>query len=80
VQISHVQPGTSIQCSQGILWITCSGDWRQESCPDIVLSSGEQYLPAKNGRVVIEAMCDATLRLSQERAPRGVRVLSPRQA
>jgi hypothetical protein len=76
VKISHAQPNTSVQCREGILWITCSGDRTQKDCPDIVLSAGEHYTPAKNGRVVIEAMCDASLKLSQEQAPRGLRLFS----
>jgi hypothetical protein len=68
LHLSHVQPNTSIQCRDGILWITCSGDRTQTDAPDILLSAGEHYLPATNGDVVIEAMRDASLSLTQEPA------------
>jgi hypothetical protein len=74
MHISHVQPKTSIQCREGVLWITCSGDRMRERSLDILLSAGEHYIPATNGHVVIEAMSDASLRLTQEHAPRGLRL------
>lgn len=66
VQISQIQPDTAIQCNEGVLWITCSGDQVQAHNPDILLSAGERYTPAENGRVVIEAMSEAGLSLIQE--------------
>jgi hypothetical protein len=65
VQITHAPSNTTIQCGAGILWITCSGDRRQDDCPDILLSAGERYVPAPNSHVVIEAMRDARLSLTQ---------------
>lgn len=50
--------GQSITCTSGVLWLTVSGDKR-----DILLGSGESLTVASKGRVVIEAVDSARLKL-----------------
>jgi hypothetical protein len=51
INISHPQPGLSIECEQGVLWITIAGDIN-----DHTLLSGESYVVQDTHLVVIEAM------------------------
>ena len=47
-----------IQCLRGELWITQAG-----SADDIVLLTGESFVPAPRGRVVIQALSEARVAL-----------------
>ena len=51
--------GSRIECVAGGLWITQAGDER-----DIVLRAGQTFVPAREGRVVVQALCDARVRLA----------------
>ena len=48
------QPGTTVVCEQGILWLTQSEDYK-----DYFLQPGEQIVIEKKGNVLIEAMSAA---------------------
>ncbi len=48
------QPGTTVVCEQGILWLTQS-----EDAQDYFLKPGEQLVIEKKGNLLIEAMSAA---------------------
>ena len=48
------QPGTTVVCEQGILWLTQS-----EDAQDYFLQPGEQMVIEKKGNLLIEAMSAA---------------------
>jgi hypothetical protein len=48
------QPGTTVVCEQGILWLTQSEDFK-----DYFLRPGEQMVIEKKGNVLIEALSTA---------------------
>lgn len=48
------QPGTTVVCEQGILWLTQSNDYK-----DYMLKAGEQVVINKTNNVLIEAMSEA---------------------
>lgn len=50
LRLSDAQPGTAIECKEGVLWVTSAGD----AC-DHVLFPGDRYQPAGK-KVIIEAM------------------------
>jgi hypothetical protein len=50
------QPGTTVVCEQGILWLTQS-----EDAQDYFLQPGEQMVIEKKGNVLIEAMSAARI-------------------
>lgn len=54
--------GTEITCLQGILWVT-----QQDDGQDYILNSGDSLVISRRGRVVIEAMSDAILRITPEK-------------
>lgn len=54
VQLSVIRQPTTIECKQGILWITRPGDYG-----DYILRSGGRYVPGEHEKVVIEALQDA---------------------
>lgn len=51
--------GTEIACLQGILWVT-----QQDDGQDYILNSGDRMVISRRGRVVIEAISDAILRIT----------------
>ncbi|MGB9673600.1 MAG: DUF2917 domain-containing protein [Anaerolineales bacterium] len=51
--------GTEIHCLQGILWVT-----QQDDGQDYVLQSGDSMVVSRRGRVVIEAINDAIVRIT----------------
>jgi hypothetical protein len=54
VNISHPQPGLTIECEKGVLWVTVAGDIN-----DHTLEAGESYVIQDANSVVIEAVEDA---------------------
>lgn len=51
--------GLAIECSEGILWVTQEGDRK-----DYVLETGQRFVVARRGSVVVEALTDARLRVA----------------
>ncbi len=58
--LDEVQPKMAIECKQGVIWVTHSGD-RQ----DYVLRPGRHFLPQGKGSVVIEAIADACVDIAE---------------
>ncbi|MBI3151848.1 MAG: DUF2917 domain-containing protein [Chloroflexi bacterium] len=58
LNLSHPHPGVSIECEQGIIWITSAGDIN-----DYTLMAGESYVAQDSGSLVIEAVQDAVVNL-----------------
>ena len=56
VNISHPQPGLTIECEKGVLWVTVAGDIN-----DHTLEAGESYVIQDANSVVIEAVEDAVV-------------------
>lgn len=63
IHLSDAHPGVAIECKQGVVWVTRTGDGR-----DTILTAGESYLPGKGGKIVIEAMRDAMICLADDSA------------
>lgn len=61
IQLSDAHPGVAIECKQGVIWVTRTGDHQ-----DTILTAGESYQPAKGGKIVIEAMRDAMICLADD--------------
>jgi hypothetical protein len=60
LKLDEAQPRMAIECQQGVLWVTSSGDYR-----DHMLIPGQRYTPVENSRVVIEALDDARLDIAE---------------
>ena len=54
LSLNDTQPRMAIECKNGVIWVTRSGDGK-----DYVLRAGRRYEPKKPGSLVIEAMDDA---------------------
>lgn len=63
VNISHPQPGLTIECEKGVLWVTVAGDLN-----DHTLEAGDCFVVQENSSVVIEAVEDAIVLLSDASA------------
>lgn len=60
LSLQEAQPGMAIECKQGVLWVTSTGDYN-----DHMLTAGERFQPRCSGEVVIEALDDACLELAE---------------
>jgi len=60
LSVENSQPHMAIECKEGVLWVTATGDNR-----DHMLYAGERYEPLENSKVVIEALKDASLDLEE---------------
>ena len=60
LKLDEPQPRMAIECKQGVLWVTSTGDYR-----DHMLIPGQRYTPAKNSQVVIEALDDARVDIAE---------------
>ena len=58
--LSEAQPRMAIECKEGVVWVTRSGDLQ-----DYVLRPGRHYTSGSKGRVVIEAMDDACVDIEE---------------
>lgn len=59
--LNNLQHRMAIECKQGVLWVTSSGDK-----DDHVLSAGQFYMPVNNKKVVIEAIDDSCVDLEEQ--------------
>lgn len=57
-RIDSYEPWTEIVCKKGILWLTQTGDGY-----DHILSAGEHFVSDRKGRVLIEALPEAMIRI-----------------
>jgi hypothetical protein len=60
LKLEEAQPRMAIECKQGVIWVTSSGDYR-----DHMLSAGQCYIPVNNSQVVIEALHDALVDIEE---------------
>ena len=60
LKLEEAQPRMAIECKQGVIWVTSSGDYR-----DHMLSAGQCYKPVKNSQVIIEALHDARVDIAE---------------
>ena len=60
LKLDEAQPQMAIECKQGVIWVTSSGDYR-----DHMLLAGQYYMPVKNSQVVIEALNDARVDIAE---------------
>ena len=60
LKLEEAQPHIAIECKQGVIWVTSSGDYR-----DHMLAAGQSYIPVKNSQVVIEALHDALVDIEE---------------
>ncbi len=58
--LDEVQPKMAIECKEGVIWVTHSGDPQ-----DYVLRPGRHFLPKGKGSVVIEAIADACVDIAE---------------
>jgi len=58
LNLTHPRSGVSIECEQGIIWVTSAGDIH-----DYTLAAGESYITRDSNALVIEAMRDAVINL-----------------
>jgi hypothetical protein len=56
VSAKLIDPGTTLVCEKGILWLTRSDDFT-----DYMLNAGEQMVINKKSNVLIEALSEARL-------------------
>ncbi|MCI0520293.1 MAG: DUF2917 domain-containing protein [Chloroflexi bacterium] len=59
VELKEAHARMAIECKQGMLWITSDGD-----LGDHLLTAGERFTPKKRGKIIIEALRDACLCVS----------------
>ena len=61
LSLDNAQSHMAIECKDGVLWVTASGDNR-----DHMLYAGQRYVPLKDSKVVIEALKDASLDVAEQ--------------
>jgi hypothetical protein len=57
-RLSEIRRNTTVVCERGVLWLTQSGD-----PVDHVLLPGQRYTLKRHGKVLIEALREASLRV-----------------
>ncbi len=60
LKLDKTKPSMAIECKQGVIWVTSSGDH-----DDHMLSAGERYTSGYNSKVVIEAINDACVDIEE---------------
>ena len=58
--LNNVHHGMAIECKDGILWVTCSGEYE-----DHMLRAGRRYISKNTGNVVIEAINEACVDIEE---------------
>jgi hypothetical protein len=56
VKAKNIEPGTTVICDKGILWLTLSEDYH-----DYMLQSGEKIVINEKHNILIEALSEAGL-------------------
>ena len=62
MSLQGTKQGVTVQCFQGTIWLTQSGDAR-----DNILSPGEAFTLQGRGLAVLQAMQDAVVSISEKR-------------
>lgn len=60
LQLNDHGQGLAVECEQGVVWVTCTGDRN-----DYVLFANDRYVSDQSGKVVIEALREARVRLTE---------------
>lgn len=60
LNLERAQPHMAIECKNGVLWVTATGDNR-----DHMLYAGERFNPVKGTRVIVQALKDSTLDIEE---------------
>lgn len=71
LDIIHPHPGMTIECEQGIVWITSTGDIN-----DHTLLAGETYIVDNSGSLVIEAVKDAVVNVREPKEEAALHTVS----
>ncbi len=58
--LSEAQPKMAIECKDGIIWVTHSGE-----AQDYMLRPGRHYTPRTKGSLVIEAIADSCVDIEE---------------
>jgi hypothetical protein len=53
-RVQKINPGTTVVCEQGVLWLTQSNDLK-----DYMLKPGDRMVVSKKSNVLIEALSEA---------------------
>jgi len=61
LKLDNNHPRMAIECRQGVLWVTSSGD-----LDDHVLSAGQRFIPGRKSKVIIEAIQDACVDIEEQ--------------
>jgi hypothetical protein len=62
--------GQNLTCESGVVWLTQSGDGH-----DHILRAGQSFVARRRGRIVVQAMEDAVLRLHSTAPSSNVKTL-----
>jgi hypothetical protein len=60
VNLDNTQNRTTIECKNGLIWVTCAGEHQ-----DHILPAGKRYVPRAKGMIVIEAIDDACVDIEE---------------
>jgi hypothetical protein len=60
LSLKEAQPKMAIECKEGVIWVTCSGESQ-----DYMLRAGRRYVPNTRGNIVIEAIDDARVDIEE---------------
>ncbi|MGZ9165722.1 MAG: DUF2917 domain-containing protein [Anaerolineales bacterium] len=61
LSLGQVRHRMAIECKQGVLWVTSSGDH-----DDHLLYAGQRFTPVNNRKLVIEAIKDACVDIEEQ--------------
>jgi len=61
LNLGNVRHRMAIECKQGVLWVTSSGD-----LDDHVLSAGQRFVPGRKSKVIIQAVKDACIDIEEQ--------------
>ncbi len=70
LNLPHPHSGMSIECEQGVVWITSAGDIN-----DYTLAAGDQFLVQDSRPLIIEAVQDAVVNLKDTNEKFAVHVI-----
>jgi hypothetical protein len=55
-----IDPGDvrALRCLDGLIWVT-----QERNATDVILSAGDRFLPARRGKIVVQALSDSAVRV-----------------
>ncbi len=60
LNLENSQPHMAIECKDGVLWVTVSGDNR-----DHMIFAGQRFNPVKGTKVIVQALKDSNLDIEE---------------